>query len=303
MVAARKGEGRSVGLEPPFVGRDRELRLVKELFHGTADDGRAHLLSIVGTPGMGKSRISWEFEKYIDGVLETVWWHRGRCLAYGEGVAYWALAEMVRMRARIAEDEPAEESLPKLASVLEEIVTDPEERAFVEPRLQHLLGLTERVAPDREDLFSAWRLFVERMADQNPVIMVFEDIHWADAALSNSSSTCSTGRGHTRSTSSRSLAPRSPSGTRAGARTPQLHFALARAARRRGDRRAARGLVPGIPDEAVARIRERAEGIPLYAVETVRMLLDRGLLERGETGYSVDRRPDRARRAPRLCTR
>ena len=87
------------------------------------------------------------------------------------------------MRARIAEDEPAESALAKLGVVLDEIVTDPADRAFVEPRLQHLLGLTDRVAPDREDLFSGWRLFFERMAEQHPVVMVFEDLQWADAAL------------------------------------------------------------------------------------------------------------------------
>ena len=90
---------------------------------------------------------------------------------------------MIRWRARITEDEPPDEARRKLAEVAEQIVTDPEEREFVEPRLQHLLGLTERVAPDREDLFSAWRLFLERMAEQFPVILVFEDIQWADAAL------------------------------------------------------------------------------------------------------------------------
>src|SRR5206468_12195536 len=101
-------------LEPPFVGRDRELRLVKELFHAAADEGKAHLVSIVGIAGIGKSRLAWEFEKYIDGLADTVWWHRGRCLAYGEGVAYWALAEMLRMRAGISDDEPADSALAKL---------------------------------------------------------------------------------------------------------------------------------------------------------------------------------------------
>ena len=288
VVAARKGEGRSVGLEPPFLGRDRELRLVKDLFHATADEGRAHLLSIVGVPGMGKSRIAWEFEKYIDGVKERVWWHKGRCLAYGEGVAYWALAEMVRMRARIAEDEPAEESLPKLASVLEEIVTDPEERAFVEPRLQHLLGLTERVAPDREDLFSAWRLFVERMADQNPVIMVFEDIHWADAALVEFVEYLldwsRTHRIYIVTLARPEVSARHPGW---GANLRNFTSLTLEPLPDAAIDDLLRGLVPGLPDEAVTRIRDRADGIPLYAVETVRMLLDRGLVERGETGYAV----------------
>ena len=98
--SARGGAQRRPGLEPPFVGRDRELRIVKELFHATAEEGKAHLVSVTGIAGIGKSRLAWEFEKYMDGLVDEVWWHRGRCLAYGEGVAYWALAEMVRMRAR-----------------------------------------------------------------------------------------------------------------------------------------------------------------------------------------------------------
>ncbi|MBA2641589.1 MAG: zinc ribbon domain-containing protein, partial [Actinobacteria bacterium] len=77
VVASRGGEGRSVGLEAPFVGRDPEFRLVKDLFHATHDDRRARLVSVVGVAGIGKSRLSWEFEKYMDGLAQTVWWHRG----------------------------------------------------------------------------------------------------------------------------------------------------------------------------------------------------------------------------------
>jgi class 3 adenylate cyclase len=103
VIGSRGGALRSEGLEPPFVGRERELRLVKELFHASAEEKKANLVSVVGIGGIGKSRLSWEFEKYVDGLIEDVWWHRGRCLAYGEGVAYWALAEMVRMRCGIVE--------------------------------------------------------------------------------------------------------------------------------------------------------------------------------------------------------
>jgi len=162
VIANRGGEGRAAGLEPPFVGRDRELRLVKEHFHASAEDGKAHLLSVVGVAGIGKSRLAWEFEKYLDGLIAPVWWHKGRCLAYGDAIAYWALAEMVRMRARIAENEPVESALAKLTGVVEQFVADPEERVFVEPRLQQLLGLTDRTAPDQEDLFSGWRMLFER---------------------------------------------------------------------------------------------------------------------------------------------
>jgi hypothetical protein len=96
VVANRGGEGRANLLEAPFVGRDRELRLAKELFHASAEDERATLLTVVGMAGIGKSRLAWELEKHLDGLAETIWWRRGRCLAYGEGVAFWALAEMVR---------------------------------------------------------------------------------------------------------------------------------------------------------------------------------------------------------------
>ena len=105
VIAARRGEGRTTGLEAPFVGREGELRLVKDLFHATSDERRARLVSIVGIAGIGKTRLSAEFERYIDGLVDDVFWHRGRCLAYGDGVAYWALAEMVRMRAGISEQE------------------------------------------------------------------------------------------------------------------------------------------------------------------------------------------------------
>lgn len=281
VIAARRGEGRSTGLEPPFVGRAREFALVKDLFHACAEERRARLVSIVGVAGIGKSRLSWEFEKYVDGLADSVFWHRGRCLAYGDGVAYWALAEMVRMRARIAEDDPPEVALARLRESLAALVSSPEERDFLEPRLAHLLGLAVRSAPDKEDLFSAWRLFFERMAEQAPVSLVFEDLQWADAGLLDFVEyLLDWSRTH-----------------------PIYVLTLARPelAERRSDwgagRRAftslflepladeevdalLRGLAPGLPDELRARIVERAEGVPLYAVETVRMLLDRGLLSR-----------------------
>jgi class 3 adenylate cyclase/predicted ATPase len=286
VIANRGGEGRAAGLEPPFVGRDRELRLVKELFHATAEEEKAHLLSVVGVAGIGKSRLAWEFEKYADGLVANVWWHKGRCLAYGDAIAFWALAEMVRMRARISEDEAASSARTKLADAVGQFVTDPEERAFVEPRLQQLLGLTDRIATDREDLFSGWRMFLERMAEQGPVVLLFEDIQWADTALVEFVEYLLEW--------SRNL----PIFVITLAR-PELserHANWGSSSRRfsslfleplPGEAIDAllQGLVPGLSDEVRARIRDRADGIPLYAVETVRMLLDRGLLERSGDEY------------------
>ena len=153
VAAGRGGALRPAGLDPPFVGRDREFRLVKELFQASVEEGKAHLASVVGIAGIGKSRLAWEFEKYMDGLSENVWWHRGRCLAYGEGVTYWALGEMVRMRAQIAEADDSETALTKLRATVAEYVADPAERRWVEPRLAHLLGLEEGQARDPQEMF------------------------------------------------------------------------------------------------------------------------------------------------------
>src|SRR5205814_2093629 len=114
IVSARRGEVTSDGLEAPFIGRERELRQLKELFHACSEERNAHCVSLIGVAGIGKSRLAWEFYKYFDGIAEIVFWHRGRCLAYGEGVTYWALADMLRMRCQIAEDDQPAVALEKL---------------------------------------------------------------------------------------------------------------------------------------------------------------------------------------------
>jgi class 3 adenylate cyclase/tetratricopeptide (TPR) repeat protein len=288
VTGGRGGALKPEGLEPPFVGRERELRLVKELFHACADEKKAHLVSVIGIAGIGKSRLSWEFEKYIDGLVDDVWWHRGRCLAYGDGVAYWALAEMVRMRSSIAEDEDSASAREKLREALAEHIFDADERQWVEPRLAHLLALEAAAAGDEENLFSAWRILFERLAQQSPTVLVFEDMQWADAGLLDFLEYLLEW--------SRSL--------------PLFILVLARpefadkrpswAAGRRGFSslyleplapqamdRLLNGLVPGLSDELRTSILTRAEGIPLYAVETVRMLLDRGMLVREGEAYRL----------------
>jgi class 3 adenylate cyclase/tetratricopeptide (TPR) repeat protein len=279
VVSGARGSLKSHGLEAPFVGRDRELRQIKDLFHASAEERKPHLVSVMGIAGIGKSRLAWEFYKYFDGLPQLTYWHRGRCLAYGEGVTYWALADMVRMRCRIAEEEEPGSAFAKLRAALEEHVLDLEERQFVEPRLAQLLGLGDQEPRERQDLFAAWRLFFERLADVYPTVLAFEDMQWADESLldfveyllewSRTSPlyviTLSRpellerrptwGAGH-RNFSSLYLEPLSPA-----AMEELLN-----------------GLVPGLPAEVRDQILARAEGVPLYAVETVRMLLDRGLL-------------------------
>jgi len=286
VTSVRGGALRSGELEPPFVGRARELRLVKELFHATAEERKAHLVSVVGIAGIGKSRLAWEFEKYLDGPVDVVLWHRGRCLAYGDGVAYWALAEMVRMRALIAEEDTAESALEKLRTMLRDNIADADERSWLEPRLAHLLGLAEHAAGDRQDLFAAWRLFFERLAEENAVALVFEDLQWADSALLDFIEfLLEWSRAHpifVLALARPELGERRPGFGSAGRNATTLSLEpLAPAAMEE----LLEGFVPGLPDELRARILDRAEGVPLYAVETVRMLLDRGLLAREDDVY------------------
>jgi predicted ATPase/class 3 adenylate cyclase len=182
VVAGVGGADRVDGLHAPFVGRERELRLIKEYFHATADGGGARLVAVSGVAGSGKSRLGWEFESYIDGLQSDVLWHRGQCLSYGDGVAFWALAQIVRQRCGIAEAEPAERAAPKLAAGLERYVPDLAERDYIAPRLGALLGLASPDL-DRQELYAGWRLFLERLTQTAPVVLVIEDLQYADDGL------------------------------------------------------------------------------------------------------------------------
>jgi predicted ATPase/class 3 adenylate cyclase len=286
VTAGRGGSLTSDLLEPPFVGRERELRLLKELYHASADERKAHLASVVGIAGIGKSRLAFELQRYFDGVAQTVQWHRGRCLAYGEGVSYWALAEMVRMRAAIVDGEGLDSARTKLRSMLERCVDDGEERDWIEPRLAQLLALEEPGEGDRSDLFAGWRLFLERLAEHGPVVLVFEDMQWADAALLEFLEyLLEWSRSHrlfVLALARPELGERHPGwgSSMRNSTTLSVEPLSDEAMEELLD-----GFVPGLPEDIRRQVLERAEGVPLYAVETVRMLLDRGLLEREGREY------------------
>jgi class 3 adenylate cyclase/tetratricopeptide (TPR) repeat protein len=288
VVSGLRGSLKSQGLEAPFVGRDRELRQIKDLFHASAEEGKAHLVSVAGIAGIGKSRLSWEFYKYFDGIATTIYWHRGRCLSYGEGVTYWALADMVRMRCRIAEDEEPASAQTKLRQTLEEHLLDPEEREYLEPRLAHLLGLAEHQARDKQDLFAAWRLFFERLAESYPTVLAFEDMQWADESLLDFVEyLLDWSRNHAifvLTLARPELLERRPTW---GAGQRSFTSLYLEPLPQQAMEALLTGLVPGLPAEVRDRILARAEGIPLYAVETVRMLLDRGLLVQDGPAYRL----------------
>ncbi len=280
VIAATAGSQRSTVLEAPFLGRDHELRLLKDLFHVAAERHSARLVLVSGVAGVGKSRLAWEFYKYVDGLAVDVLWHSGRCLSYGDGVSYWALSEMIRARLQIGEEDSLDLIGARLRSGLERWILDPNERSFIEPRLAQLLGLSTGLVLEREELFAGWRLFFERLAEHLPVVMVVEDLQWADAGLTDFLDY---------------LLDWS-----ADHAIYLLILTRPEGARRRGLVLSRRNLtsltldplpeevmgeildalVVELPAEARHRIIERAEGIPLYAVETVRSLMDRGTLLR-----------------------
>ncbi|HET7311022.1 MAG TPA: adenylate/guanylate cyclase domain-containing protein [Mycobacteriales bacterium] len=289
VVAIVGGSRRVDGLEAPFVGRDRDLRMVKEIYHATLEEGRPRLLAVVGAAGVGKSRLGWEFDKYSDGITNLVAWHRGRCLAYGEGVAFWALAEMLRMRLGSVEGETPESLVDRLRDQLPTHVEEAEEREWLLPRLATLLGVAHLVDAGtkfpRDDLFAAWQLFFERLATTTEgCVLVVEDVQWADDGLLDFFERVvetSQAAIFILAFARPELAERRPrwGSTR---RTHVLHLEpLSDAAMND----LVDGLVDGLPATTRQQLVARAEGLPLYAVETVRALIDKDAVVPREGRY------------------
>jgi class 3 adenylate cyclase/tetratricopeptide (TPR) repeat protein len=173
LLDAIDGRARPLGPRAPLVGRDTELELLENTFSRTARDGRAHLFTIYGEPGVGKSRLAREF---VDS-LERASILTGRCLPYGEGVTYWPLAEMIKAAAGISDDDPLEEAFEKLRACCEE--------EAVADVLGLAAGMLEALEGERSAQEIAWaaREVIEKLADVQPLVLLFEDIHWAEEPL------------------------------------------------------------------------------------------------------------------------
>ncbi|OGN86148.1 MAG: hypothetical protein A2X23_00130 [Chloroflexi bacterium GWC2_73_18] len=286
VVAQRGGQGRSDMPEPPFVGRHEELRLLKDLVSATGRDRKARLVSVTGPGGIGKSRLAWELEKYLDGILETVYWHRGRSPAYGEGITFWALGEMVRRRARLAESDDETTTRERIAATVSDFVPDADDRRWVEPALLTLLGLEPAPPGGRDVLFAAWRIFFERIAAKGTTVLLFEDLQWADSGLLDFIDHLlewSRGAPILVVTLARpELFDKRPDW---GAGQRNFLAVALEPLSEPSMRGLLDGLVPGLPGPAVEAILGRADGIPLYAVETVRALAADGRLERVNGAY------------------
>ncbi len=273
VVAEVGGAQRVDGLEAPLAGRTREMRLLKELFHATEESERPRLMVLDGEAGVGKSRLAWEFEKYVDGLSATTRWHRGRCLSYGDAVAFWPLSEAVRTRLGLTEGDSGETVSGKLDAGLETYVPDMEERDWLRPRLAALVRAGSTTDFTRSELFIAWTTWFERVgADSGSVVLVVDDAQHADDALleflehlvANAQSAI-----FVLALARPELLAHQPGlgGRRASVirLDPLDNEAMAALVD---------GLVDGLSDQSRSALVGRAEGVPLFAVETVRALID-----------------------------
>jgi class 3 adenylate cyclase/tetratricopeptide (TPR) repeat protein len=287
-IAPRRRFG--VDVEPivrtPLIGRDDDLALLQSTYTRTLRDASVQLVTVTGEPGVGKTRLLAEFRKWVDDQPELVFWRQGRSLSYGAGITYWALGEMVKAQAGILESDTPAEAAAKLAVAVQEAAEDASERDWLNASLAPLVGAGAAAAGEREESFTAWRRFIEGIASERPLVLVFEDLHWADDALVAfvehlvDWSTdvpllvlCSARPelyerhpgwgGGKRNSNTISLSPLGAD------ETARLLAALLQKA--------------VLPAETQRTLLERAGGNPLYAEEFVRMLSDRGVLtEQGE---------------------
>jgi class 3 adenylate cyclase/tetratricopeptide (TPR) repeat protein len=261
--------------DSPFVGREVEQTLLRGLLERCARDSSTQLVTLVGEPGVGKSRLVAELARHVDSLTEVVTWRQGRCLPYGEGITFWALGELVKAHAGIYETDSSAVAEGKLEAVLPAV----EERAWLRARLLPLLGIDSGAVASREESFRAWRRFLEEFAAHGTAVIVVEDLHWGDPALLDflaylaewahgvpllllctarpelfeNNPDWAGGMGNTTTVS---LPPLSDT------ETAQLVSALSRSA---------------LTEEITRTILERVGGNPLYVEELVRLVAERGL--------------------------
>jgi class 3 adenylate cyclase/tetratricopeptide (TPR) repeat protein len=164
----------------PLVGRTRELGVIVDACERAKSEREPQLVTLVGVPGIGKSRLLGAFFSHLEGQPDLVWWRQGRALPYGDGVSFWAVAEMVKAQAGIAENDPPDVCAAKLRASVEQLMAEKAERDWVTDHLLPLVGVDHHGAGDSAP---AWRAFFESLAERRPLVMVFEDMHWADDGL------------------------------------------------------------------------------------------------------------------------
>ncbi|HEU5404556.1 MAG TPA: AAA family ATPase [Gaiellaceae bacterium] len=184
-VSARSRFGSDVEqkLRTPLVGRERERGLLADALERARTEQSVQLLTLVGVPGIGKSRLIAELFQIAEADPDLISWRQGRSLPYGERVSFWALGEIVKAHAGILESDDAATAEEKLAAMVAELAEDEREREWLARLTRPLVGLEGAERTEREEAFAAWRRLLEAAAEQRPLILVFEDLHWADDGL------------------------------------------------------------------------------------------------------------------------
>ena len=282
---ARTGAELGRDFSTAFVGRRDELAALQRLFRETVASSSSRFALVLGEPGIGKSRLVAELAAWLDGQPQLATWRQGRCLPYGEGVAFWALGEIVKAHAGVLDSDG-----PEVAEVkLEAVVPEGLDRAWLANRLRPLLGL-ETTQATREENFAAWEGFLEHLAGDGPAVLVFEDLHWADAAMLAFLEHLA---GRTREVPLLLVATARPELLERhadfGAALPVERLTL----RPLSDYDTGRLIADlletnAAPAEIRAPILERCAGNPLYAEEYVRLLRERGFLLQTAEGVHVD---------------
>jgi class 3 adenylate cyclase/tetratricopeptide (TPR) repeat protein len=257
----------------PLVGRDAELACITALFDKAVSSSSPQFALIVGEPGIGKSRLVAELFACVDDGPELVTWRQGRCLPYGEGVTFWALGEIVKAHAGILETDDSATAEAKLDAV----VPDGPDRPWMANRLRALVGL-EAPPAGRDENFAAWLRFVVHLALAEPLVLVLEDLHWADEGLLAFIEHLAT---HADAvplvmigTARAELFEQHPT---FAAGSTHLNRISLEALTREQTERLVNGLVGGaeVLSQRIAHIAAHCEGNPFFAEESARLLTDR----------------------------
>jgi|KBSMisStaDraftv2_1062788.scaffolds.fasta_scaffold03351_7 class 3 adenylate cyclase len=280
--------------ELALVGREREAELLRNLLARARSEPSAELVTLVGPPGIGKTRLVVELSAHVDTIADLITWRQGRSLAYGAGVAFWALGEMVKAQAGVLESDATTDAAEKLRDAVAAVLVEERDRVWVERHLRPLVGLDVEGALSGEDgraeAFAAWRRFFEALAEDGPTVLVFEDVHWADDALLDFIDVLADRAGAVPllivCTARPELLERRPGwgGGKTNTTTVSLSPLSADDTARLVAQLLDQTLVPAELQHALV---ARAEGNPFYAQEYVRMLQEQGLLVREAGGWHL----------------
>src|SRR6476620_4141326 len=279
-----------------LIGREQELELLTRALERVRKDLSPQLVTLVGVPGIGKSRLIAELFQVVDADPDLILWRQGRSLPYGEGLSYWALAEIVKSQVGILETDSTETAEAKLRASVTAAIGDPQEAAWTERHLRPLVGLDVAIAEGadrRAEAFAAWRRFLEGVAERSPIVLVFEDLHWADDGLLDFVDYLADWASGVAllivGTARPELLARRP-GWGGGKRNASTVTVSALAPDETATLLA--GLLDQVllPAEVQAAVLKRTEGNPLFAEEYVRMLQDRGFLVQTGGGWKLEER-------------